>query len=113
MTGPLFPGQDYVFLTIDGHQLTKNRVEAMLKKYGRQAGIEGVRVSPHTLRHTACLMWMRNKGDVYSLQKITGHASVVSLRIYVNLTQTDVQAAHKRYSPVDNLDGRIKSCGKR
>ncbi len=101
---PAMPRFEHVFLTNDGRPLTKNRVEAMMKKYGRKAGITGVRCSPHTLRHSACVFWIRNGGDIFSLQRITGHSSLEVLRGYVNLAQEDISAAHQRYSAVDNLD---------
>ena len=101
---PAVVSRDYVLLTRDGRQLTKNRVEELMKKYGQRAGIKGVRCSPHTLRHTACVFWIRNGGDIFSLQKITGHSSLEVLRGYVNLAQGDVNSAHRRYSMVDNLD---------
>lgn len=104
---PDVPNHDYLFLTRDGRQLTKNRVEELMKKYGQRAGIKGVRCSPHTLRHTACVMWIRNGGDIFSLQKITGHSSLEVLRGYVNLAQGDVNSAHRRYSAIDNLGLRI------
>jgi len=101
------PNHDYLFLTRDGRRLTKNRVEQAMKKYGRRAGITGVRCSPHTLRHTACVMWIRNGGDIFSLQLITGHRSLEVLRGYINLAQCDVNSAHRRHSPIDNLDLRM------
>jgi integrase/recombinase XerD len=101
---PAVPNHDNAFLTKDGRQLTKNRVEQLMKKYGQRAGIKGVRCSPHTLRHTACVMWIRNGGDIFSLQRITGHSSLEVLRGYINLAQSDINAAHRRYSAIDNLD---------
>jgi integrase/recombinase XerD len=101
---PLLPKYNHVFLTREGKPLSKNRVEAIVKKYGKKAKITGVRCSPHTLRHTACLFWIRNHGDLFSLQQITGHSSLEVLRGYVNLAQSDVREAHRKYSPVDNLE---------
>lgn len=101
---PAVPNHDYLFLTRDGRRLTKNRVERLMKKYSQKAGIEGVRCSPHTLRHTACKLWISNGGDIFSLQKITGHSSLEVLRGYINLAQGDVNAAHRRYSAIDNLN---------
>lgn len=101
---PAIPRCDYAFLSKDGRPLTKNRVEAIVRKYGQRAGIKGVRCSPHTLRHTACVMWIRNGGDIFSLQRITGHSSLEVLRGYINLAQGDVNSAHRRYSAIDNLD---------
>lgn len=110
---PALPGRDYVFLTREGRPLTKNRVEAILRKYGHKAGIKGVRCSPHTLRHTACVFWVRNGGDLFSLQRITGHSSLEVLRGYVNLAQSDVNSAHRRYSAIDNLELPMPRVGHR
>jgi integrase/recombinase XerD len=93
-----------VFLTKYGRPLTKNRVEAIIKKCGTKAGITGVRCSPHTIRHTSCVFWIRNGGDIFSLQKITGHSSLEVLRGYVNLAKGDVTVAHEKYSAVENLE---------
>lgn len=104
---PAVPNYDYLFLTKDGRQLTKNRVEALMKKYGHRAGIKGLRCSPHMLRSTGCVLWLRNGGDIFTLQRITGHSSLEVLRGYLNLAQSDVDAAHRRNSPIDNLGLRI------
>ena len=98
---------DNLFLTKDGWPLTKNRVEAIIKNLGRKAGLQGVRCSPHTFRHTFCVQFLRNGGNLFSLQQITGHSSLEVLRGYVALAESDILAAHKRYSPADNLDLRI------
>jgi integrase/recombinase XerD len=100
---PELPNQNRLFLTADGRPLTKNRVEAILKHYGTRAGIVGVRVSPHTLRHTGAVMFLRNGGDVFTLQKIMGHSSLETLKAYINLSQGDISRVHARASPVDNL----------
>lgn len=82
---PALVGLDLVFLTVDGRPLTKNRVEAMIKKYGARAGLEGVRCSPHTLRHTAAVSFLRNGGGAFSLQQMLGHSSLEMTRHYCEL----------------------------
>jgi len=106
---PQLPRYDKLFLTYDGRPLTKNRVEARVKKYVLKAGITGVRVSPHTLRHTAITTLVRNGCDIFSVQAIAGHSSINTTRGYVNLNTDDVQAAHRRYSPMDNLGAAAKA----
>ncbi|MBA7661083.1 Tyrosine recombinase XerC [subsurface metagenome] len=100
---------DHLFLTKAGESLTANRIETIIKKYGMKAGIDGVRCSPHTFRHTFAISYLRNGGDVFSLQRILGHESLDMVRNYVNMAQYDLQAAHQRCSPVDNL--KIKAGG--
>ena len=72
--------------------------------YGRKAGLKGVRCSPHTLRHTAAVKFLRNGGNVFSLQRLLGHASLEMTRRYCELADTEVKRAHLTASPVDNLN---------
>jgi len=101
---PANPRCDLVFLTKDGWPLTKNRVQKMMMKYGKKADIKGVRCSPHTLRHTGAVMFLRNGGDVFNLQRLLGHSSLEMTRHYCELADVDVKRAHSIASPVDNLN---------
>ena len=100
---PALPRYHHLFLTRDGRPLTKDRVEAIVECYGKRAGITGVRVSPHTFRHTMAVTYLRNGGDIFSLQQILGHSSLEVLRNYVNLALSDIQGVHRRSSPADNI----------
>jgi len=100
---PAMAKYDFLFLTREGKPLTKDRVEKIMTYYGRKAGIEGVRCSPHTLRHSAAVRFLRNGGDVFSLQRMLGHASLEMTRRYCELADIDVKRAHMTASPVDNL----------
>jgi site-specific recombinase XerD len=102
------PNGDPVFLTREGKPLTKDRVEKIMTYYGGKAGLKGVRCSPHTLRHTAAVRFLRNGGDVFSLQRMLGHASLEMTRRYCELADIDVKRAHLTASPVDNLDIMIR-----
>jgi len=95
---------DNFFLTRDGWPLTKNRVETIIKELGRKAGLQGVRCSPHTFRHTFCIQFLRNGANLFSLQQMTGHSSLEVLRGYVTLAESDLKIAHQKCSPVDNLN---------
>ncbi len=101
---PAIPRYGQAFLTRDGRPLTKDRLEAIVERYGTKAGITGVRVSPHTFRHTMAVTFLRNGGDVFSLQRILGHSQLEVLRGYINLAQSDISRVHQRNSPADNLD---------
>jgi len=92
-----------LFLSDYGLPLTKSGVQQMLRRYGKRAGITGVRCSPHTFRHTFAKNYLLNGGDIFSLQKILGHSSLASVRVYLNLFAADVKKQHQRFSPVDNM----------
>jgi site-specific recombinase XerD len=106
---PARPNLNNLFLNRDGRPLTKSRLDGIMKYYGRIAGLTGVRCSPHTLRHTFAINYLRNGGDVFSLQKILGHSSLEMTRRYCELADVDIKKAHAIASPVDNLELGIKS----
>ncbi len=81
----------------------------MLKNYGRKAGIEGVRCSPHTLRHTAAVSYLRQGGDPFTLQRLLGHSTLDMTRHYCELADLDLQRVHQTASPVDNIDLKAPS----
>ena len=76
------------------------------------AKIKGIRCSPHTLRHSMAVTYLRNGGDVFSLQKMLGHASLEMTRKYAELSQTDVQDKHRMYSPADRLQSAKQTTGR-
>ncbi|MDD5748404.1 MAG: tyrosine-type recombinase/integrase [Actinomycetota bacterium] len=95
---------DAVFLSKKtGQRLNRNSLTMIVKRLGERAGISGVRVSPHSLRHCFATAWIRNGGDVHSLQKMLGHTTVRMSERYVHLANADVSELHRRYSPVGRL----------
>jgi integrase/recombinase XerD len=97
-------GCDSFFLTREGRPLTANRIERIVRYYGKKAGLE--RCYCHKFRHTSSVMYLRNGGDPFSLQKKLGHTSLEMTRHYCNLADSDVRAKHLRFGVVD----RLKSC---
>lgn len=98
----LRPGDPF-FISRYGGRITRKSVHELVTRYGKKAGIEGVRCSPHTLRHTGAKRFILAGGDVFTLQKLLGHTTLFMVRRYVEMTSIDIQAQHERYSPVDSL----------
>jgi site-specific recombinase XerD len=92
---------DRFFLTADGRPLSPERIQKIISEYGSKAGIK--RCYAHKFRHTSSVMYLRNGGDPFTLQKKLGHSSLQMTRHYSNLADTDVRAAQLKYSPVDRL----------
>ncbi len=92
-----------LFLSEHGLPLTKSGVQQMLRRYGRIAGITGVRCSPHTFRHTFATMFLAKGGNDMVLKDLMGHASVQTTQKYVHLQPEDLQKQHWKYSPVEDL----------
>ncbi len=94
-------GTDNFWLRRDGRPLLPKRIEKLVSAYGKKAGLK--RCYAHKLRHTSSVMYLRNGGDVFSLQKKLGHRSLVMTRHYSNLADSDVRAQHLRYGVADRL----------
>lgn len=109
---PANPRITNLFLNRYGEPLKNNRVYHQIRLHARQAGILGVRASPHTLRHTFATEYLKNGGDVFSLQRILGHSNLDMVRRYVHFTMESVQKAHALSSPMDNLEINRKGGGK-
>jgi len=95
-------GTENFWLRQDGRPLLAKRIEKLISRYGKQAGLK--RCYAHKLRHTSSVMYLRNGGDVFSLQKKLGHRSLVMTRHYSNLADSDVRAQHLRYGVADRLN---------
>jgi site-specific recombinase XerD len=89
-----------LFITSSGGGLTYWGLNEIAKRRSKQARIEKVQL--HDLRRAFALNFLRNGGDIYSLQKLMGHADLQVLRRYLAQTTDDLREAHHRYSPVDN-----------
>ncbi|MFS8630403.1 MAG: tyrosine-type recombinase/integrase [Bacillales bacterium] len=95
---------DYLFVNINNEPMKKRSMQDEIRKIGLEAGIKGVRVSPHTFRHTFAKFYIMNGGDVFSLQKILGHSTLEMCQIYVSMFGTDLAKQHSKYSPLESLE---------
>lgn len=86
-----------------GGPMTPSGIRQILKKAGHLAGITGVRVSPHTLRHTFAVSFLRSGGNVFELQQLLGHTDLTVSRRYVALAEADLAQAHRAASPADRM----------
>lgn len=97
---------DWLFVNVEGNALRMRTIQESIQQYGKEAGICGVRVSPHTFRHTMAKFYILNGGDVFTLQQILGHSTLDMVRYYVELFSKDIRDQHQKYSPVENMTQR-------
>ena len=94
------PGR-LLFGTRNNTLVTVRNFERDLKLIGAKLGITGVRFSPHTLRHTFAVSYLRAGGNLFYLSKILGHTSVTTTQKYLqSVGVDDLQAVHDRLSPL-------------
>jgi integrase/recombinase XerD len=99
---------DWLFITTLATRLTKRQAQIRLSHWAKKAGIEGVRVSPHSLRFTFVRKWLQSGGDSIVLQRILGHQTTQMTAYYARLFATDLKDAHKRHSPMNALAPLLK-----
>lgn len=92
---------DPLFLSRGGRRLGREELAHTIHAIGKRANIDGP-VHPHRFRHTFAIMYLRNGGDVYTLQKYLGHSTMEMVRRYLALAQVDMDTAHRRASPAEN-----------
>ncbi|MCI2429674.1 tyrosine-type recombinase/integrase [Candidatus Acetothermia bacterium] len=94
---------DALFIDRKGEPLKPRWVQQVIARLGVKAGIKGVRVSPHTLRHTAATLAVKNGMDPFALQRLLGWENISTALKYVHLAGTALREAHAKASPVDRL----------
>jgi len=92
-----------IFITTLAEPLTRYVATRRIAHYARKVGIEGVKVSPHSLRFTFVRKWLESGGDSLILQRILGHSSPIMTSYYARLFATDLKKPHERHTPLANL----------
>ncbi|MBX8466709.1 tyrosine-type recombinase/integrase [Deinococcus sp. RIT780] len=91
------PGSPVLFLAGD-QPLTRGALDKLLERLSTFAGLP--RLSAHTFRRGFAVQYLRNGGDVFTLQRIFGHSSLEMSNRYAQLMDDDVKVVHRRASPL-------------
>jgi len=94
-------GEDLpVFSTTDGENITRKIWSKRMNEYSKELNFK---IRPYDLRHAFAIMYLRNGGNAFSLQKLMGHENMDMTKRYLNITGQDLREAHEQASPINKL----------
>jgi len=86
-----------------GQAMSASALNHLFWRINESAQITGVRVSPHTLRHSFAINYLRGGGSMQTLKEILGHTTLQMTLNYVAIAEADLES-QRLFSPADRLN---------
>jgi len=86
----------YLFLTNRGLPMTRQRFWQALRKLG---GLAGLKITPHTIRHSFATHLLDGGADLRSVQKMLGHSDISTTQIYTKVSADRIRKAYLDHHP--------------
>ena len=85
-----------LFLGRRGGPVTRGWVWGMVRA---AAGAQGLKASPHTLRHSCATHMVEHGADLRSVQTLLGHADIATTEVYTHTALGRLKAVHRAHHP--------------
>ncbi len=92
------------FVTRYGARCTASQMGEVFRDHQKKHGL--VKITPHTLRHVFCTLYLRKGGSIKRLQNMTGHTTLRILEGYLHSAEMgseESKAELERVSPLSQL----------
>lgn len=88
---------DALFVSLDKpySRIKKSGIEILIRKLGRKSGVENSH--PHRFRRTGATLALRKGMPIELVSKILGHESIETTQIYLDISEREVENAHRKY----------------
>jgi len=95
-------GHDALWVTEEGHPLTKHGVQEIMRHLKKDAGLQHLKGSIHKLRHTGATITLKHTRDMKGLRLLLGHSTLAMTERYTQFIE--VEDALKAYDGKGPLD---------
>ena len=100
--------QPWVFVTYykgRPSKITPCSITCMVKRTMQRAGITGVKMGPHTLRHSFATASIQNGANLFYVQALLGHSDLDMTRRYAAMVNSEEAVKqHHSFSPADRIN---------
>ncbi|HEX4208070.1 MAG TPA: tyrosine-type recombinase/integrase [Ktedonobacteraceae bacterium] len=94
-----------LFIGRRGEPLQYAGIRSILDDVKRASGIERVRVSAHTFRHTFAKFYLERGGEVFKLSREMGHSTIQVTELYLkDYRSSEARREHTNYSPIGEVN---------
>lgn len=81
---------------VDEHlPMDRSTMEAIVRKIGRKVGVD--KVHPHRFRRTGATLALRQGMPLTTVSKLLGHENIQTTQIYLDISDEELEQAHRRY----------------
>ncbi len=91
-------GNEVVFPSRRGRQMTRQTFWHRIKRHGLAAGIDQL-PSPHVLRHAFATHLLNHGADLRVVQLLLGHSDLSTTQIYTHVAKHRLQSLHQQHHP--------------
>jgi integrase/recombinase XerD len=114
---PVSPDETALFLGVGGGRtglpFGRGGMQALINRLKASTGIDDVRLSAHTFRHTFACMYLDEGGDLFSLSREMGHNDIKTTEKYLkSFNSRNARAHHAGHSPINRINLRSQRGGK-
>lgn len=102
-------GEDFLFCTVYGQQLSQDTLKTIIRRYTLEKG--ATKTSAHLFRHYFAKIFVQNGGDTGRLQRLMGHEDSSQTMEYVNLYGRDLAKDYDKMNALEVTMNKTKMAG--
>jgi len=95
----------YIFTNNKGERLSTTSVRLIVYKYSKKAGIDRIRVHPHTFRHSRAVYLLKHGMPINELKEFLGHSMLETTAIYLKILPKEMLERYKNIVDGEDNNG--------